>query len=54
MSELHSGVTREWDIFQGSDFVLIRPNTVLPPLLPNTRPPNQALYALLNESIDSY
>ena len=46
-------VTREWDIFLGSDFALIRSDTALPPLPPSTLTPSQLLYALLDESIDS-
>ena len=45
-------VTREWDIFVGSNLVLIRSDTELPPLPAGTHTPSQVLYALLDESID--
>lgn len=46
-------VTREWDLFIGNDFVLIRSDTPLPALPTNTQTPGQVLYVLLDESIDS-
>ncbi len=45
-------VTREWDIFLGTDFVLIRSDTELPDLTSSSKNPGQLLYALLDESID--
>ena len=42
-------VTREWDMFLGNDFVLIRSDTQLPISI---KTPSQVLYALLDESID--
>jgi Mg2+ and Co2+ transporter CorA len=46
-------VTSEWDLFVGSDFVLIRSDSPLPTLPAGTKTPSQVLYVLLDESIDS-
>lgn len=45
-------VTREWDIFVGESFVLIRSDTEIPRLPPKTQTASQVLHALLDESID--